>query len=219
MSRIVPDRIIIEYGLVIKEKLMPFGRARQKTVYDKPKNTRSKKEKPYTAQRKLSYGSGKAEYITIHNLKPIRALQGATSAEEYVRMTRLCRNFDCKRFHYYIDEADCWRQLREDEVGFHVSGAQGNEKSISIAIIMGGSERERDILSEKRGAMLSAILLKRHHLPIDRLVTHEQWDGKHCPEHILPRFNKFKKLVLDYMAQIDISNNEAAVKPEEHILL
>lgn len=216
MAFLVPDKIRTEYGLEIKEKIIPFGAVWPRTVYNTKGEIRFKKGSPYKADRLLSCGSGKAEYVTIHNTGVIKTASGTTMAEQYARATWPNANMNDARVHYYIDENDCWQQLREDEVGWHASDGRGpgNEKSIAIEIIMDGSGSERDKKSEYRGALLAAILLKRHHLTIDRLATHKQWSGKNCPMHILPHFDEFRNLVSAYMAQIDKIKNDSAVKPD-----
>lgn len=222
MTPLVPDRIRIEYGLAIKERLIPFGTVWKKTVYnknDKNGEVKFKKGSPYKADRILSYGSGKAEYVAIHISIEAKADPCTSCAERYIYITQRYTDMTDMLAHYCIDWRDCWQQLREDEVGAYVSGIRTpeNEKSIAIKIVISGSGDEQDQRAEKRGALLAAILLKRHHLAIDRLAASDQcsdqWskDAQHTSQY----FNKFKELVLDYMAQIDISNSEMAVKPDK----
>ncbi len=91
------------------------------------------------------------------------------------------------RVHYWIDETDCWQQLREDEVGWHAGdgGGGGNETTISIEIIMDGSGSPSDKAAEERGALLSATLLHRHWLGIEKLFTHTL-----SPDYISSKFKK-----------------------------
>ena len=108
------------------------------------------------------------------------------------------------RVHYYIDETDCWQLLREDEVGWHAGDGRGNgnETSLGIEIIMDGSGSKADKGAEDRGALLAAILLNRHGLSIDRLVSHKHWSGKNCPIYILPHWSTFKSKVESYLNTI-----------------
>ncbi len=192
MAFLTPDKVRTEHGLTIKEKILPS------------------KLKP---NRKLSDGTGKVEYITIHNTEDINEAKGTNDAEQYARATHN-GNMGGVSVHYYIDETDCWQTLKDNEVGYHAAdGAygQGNNTSIAIEIIMDGSGSKSDTGAEDRGAKLAAILLHKHGLSIDRLTTHHRWySKKYCPAYILPHWNSFKKKVETYLVEI----NESEKKPE-----
>ena len=195
MAFLTPDKIRHEYGLEIKEKIIPNGN----------------KLKP---NRKLSNGTGKVEWITIHNTQDIKEAEGTNDAEQYMRAT-YNGNMGDVTVHYYIDETDCWQLLNEDEVGYHAAdgyNGPGNTTSLAIEIIMDGSGFKADIEAEDRGALLAAILLHRHNLTIDRLTTHNHWySKKYCPIYILPHWNQFKEQVATYLDAIENSEKEASV--------
>ena len=118
------------------------------------------------------------------------------------------------RVHYYIDEVDCWQLLREDEVGWHAGDGRGNgnETTLGMEIIMDGSGSAADKNAEERGARLAAILLHRHGLSIDKLVTHQKWSGKYCPAYILPHWSTFKSKVKKYLQEISKPTTTATPK-------
>ena len=181
---LTPDKIRNEYGLEIKEKLIPDG----------------SKLKP---NRKLT--RGKVEYVTIHNTADIEEAEGTNDAEQYARAT-LNGNMGGVSVHYYIDETDCWQLLREDEMGYHAADGfgPGNGTSLAIEIIMKGDKSKDDREAEDRGALLAAILLRKHGLSILRLKTHRDWyPKKYCPAYILPHWNDFVKRVMDYTHAMD----------------
>ncbi len=177
---LTPNKIRHEYGLEIKEKLIPDG-------------------SKYKPNRKLT--SGRVEYITIHNTADINEAEGTNDAEQYARAT-LNGNMGGVSVHYYIDETDCWQLLREDEMGYHAADGNtgpGNGTSLAIEIIMKGDKSKDDREAEDRGAKLAAILLRKHGLAITRLKTHRDWyPKKYCPAYILPHWSEFVKKVLDY---------------------
>ena len=213
MAFLTPDKIRTEHGLVIKEKIIPWG-----AVWTKNYGSYKKGDK-FKADRKLSNGTGKVKYVTIHNTADIKEAKGTNDAEQYTRATYPNQNMGDSRVHYFIDEVDCWQNLREDEVGWHAGDGRGNgnETSLSIEIIMDGSGSAADTKAEDRGALLAAILLNRHGLGIDKLVTHKHWSGKYCPAYILPHWSKFKAKVEKYLKQIqgkdEKPETEAAFKP------
>ena len=178
---LTPDKIRTEYGLTIKEKILPDGN----------------KNKP---NRKLTSGSPK--YITIHNTDRIVVSSETTCAEQYVRAT-FNGNMGGVSVHYYIDDKDCWQMLAEDEIGYHAAdgySGTGNTQSLAIEIIMDGSGKDYDAAAEKRGALLAAILLYRHNLTIDKMVTHNHWySKKYCPAYILPHWSSFVNTVQFYL--------------------
>jgi N-acetylmuramoyl-L-alanine amidase CwlA len=198
MAFLKPDKIRTEHGLVIKEKIIPWG-----AVWTKNYGSYKKGSK-FKADRKLSNGTGKVQYITIHNTDDIAEAKGTNDAEQYTRATYPNQNMGDARVHYFIDETDCWQNLREDEVGWHAGDGRGNgnETSIGIEIIMSGNGSKADTDAEDRGALLAAILLNRHGLKIDRMVPHKHWSGKNCPIYILPHWELFVAKVEAHLAKI-----------------
>lgn len=210
MAFLKPDKIRTEHGLVIKEKIIPWGAKWTKNY------RQYKKGDKYKADRLLSNGTGKVQYVTIHNTADIEEAAGTNDAEQYTRATYPNQNMGDARVHYFIDETDCWQNLREDEEGWHAATTKGNQTSLGIEIIMDGSGSAADKKAEDRGALLAAILLDRHGLGIDKLVTHKYWNGKYCPAYILPHWDEFKAKVKKYLAQIQTKQPkqpEAAFKP------
>ncbi len=210
MAFLTPDKIRNEYGLEIKEKIIPNGN----------------KLKP---NRKLSNGTGKVEWVTIHNTDDIDEAQGTNDAEQYARAT-YNGNMGGVTVHYYIDEIDCWQLLNEDEVGYHAADSYtvkdkvidgpGNGTSIAIEIIMDGSGFKTDVDAENRGALLAAILLHKHGLTIDRLTTHNHWyPKKYCPIYILPHWNQFKNKVIAYLESINKANDLRDIEEGEKYIL
>lgn len=195
---LTPDNIRVEHGLEIKEKIIPWG-----AVWPKDSGGYRKGDR-YKADRKLSGGTGKVEYITIHNTGDIHEAKGTNDAEQYTRATWPNANMGDVRVHYFIDETDCWQNLREDEVGWHAADGKGpgNESSIAIEIIMDGSGSAADTAAENRGALMAAILLDRHGLGIDRLKTHRDWSGADCPVYILPHWDAFVEKVEGFLSAI-----------------
>ena len=198
MAFLTPDRIRTEHGLTIKEKIIPWGAKWPKDF------GKYKKGDLYKADRLLSGGTGKVAWVTIHNTSDIAEAKGTNDAEQYTRATWPNANMADSRVHYFIDETDCWQNLREDEVGWHAGDGRGpgNDTSLAIEIIMDGSGSAADKAAEDRGALLAAILLNRHGLTIDRLTTHKRWSGKDCPRFILPHWDAFRAKVENHLNRI-----------------
>lgn len=197
MAFLTPDKTYTLHGLEIKEKILPASL------------------KP---NRKLSSGTGKVEYITIHNTDDINEAAGTNDAEQYARAT-FNGAMGGVTVHYYIDETDCWHILNDNEVGYHAADGYygpGNNTSLAIEIIMDGSGDSSDTGAEARGARLAAILLDKNGLGIDRLTTHNRWyPRKYCPIYILPHWSEFRKKVEKYLAEIKGTEKEEDEKSPE----
>ena len=170
---LTPDKVRTEFGLEIKEKIIPDG----------------SRNKP---NRRLT--SGGPEWVTVHNTDRIVTAVGTTQSEQYARAT-LNGNMGGVSVHYYIDDRDCWQLLKEDEMGYHAADGywgKGNCTSLAIEIVMDGKDAAYNKAAEKRGALLAAILLHRHGLGIERLTTHHRWSGKFCPAYVLPHWTAFR---------------------------
>lgn len=196
MAFLTPDRIVNEYGLAVKEKLIT-----------------AKSGVKYYSDRKLKTPGNRPAYVTIHNTPDINEASGTTDAEQYARAT-FNNNMGDVVVHYYIDGADCWHILADDTVGWHAAdgvNGPGNTKSVAIEIIMDGSGSQSDQQAEARGAQLAAILLHKYGLGIDRLKTHRDWyPKKYCPAYILPHWDSFVGRVKGYLAEIEAQDAKKA---------
>ena len=206
MAKLTPDATRTEHGLVINQKIIPWG---AKWPKDSGKYTKGSQ---YKADRRLSGGTGKVAGVTIHNTTDLPNVE--EDAEQYTRATWPNANMNDARVHYYVDDINAWQNLEDTEVGWHAGDGRGsgNETTISIEIIMDGTGSKEDLGAEENGALLAAILLKRHGLTIEQLYTHNHWMGhpdeivkgaqKNCPLYILPHWAQFKAKVAAKLAEI-----------------
>ena len=206
MAKLTPDATRTEHGLVINQKIIPWG---AKWPKDSGKYTKGSQ---YKADRRLSGGTGKVAGVTIHNTTDLPNVE--EDAEQYTRATWPNANMNDARVHYYVDDINAWQNLEDTEVGWHAGDGRGpgNETTISIEIIMDGTGSKEDLGAEENGALLAAILLKRHGLTVEQLYTHNHWMGysdqivkgarKNCPLYILPHWAQFKAKVAAKLAEI-----------------
>ena len=207
MAKLTPDATRTEYGLVIHEKIIPWGATW-------PKNSGSyKKGQKYKADKRLSGGTGKVAGVTIHNTDDLANVE--EDAEQYTRATWPNANMNDVRVHYYVDDINAWQNLEDTEVGWHAgdgSDGPGNGTTIAIEVIMDGSGSKEDLGAEENGALLAAILLNKYDLTIEQLYTHNHWMGhpdkivqgarKNCPLYILPHWERFRAKVAAKLAEI-----------------
>lgn len=209
MAKLTPDATRTEHGLVINEKIIPWG-----AVWPKDSGA-YKKGAQYKADRLLSGGTGKVKGVTIHNTNDLKNVE--EDAEQYTRATWPNANMNDARVHYYVDDINAWQNLREDEVGWHAGDGRkatgGNETTLSIEIIMDGSGSKEDLKAEENGVLLAALLLKKHGLSVNELYTHNHWIGhpdsivqgarKNCPLYILPHWAQFKQKVAAKLTELN----------------
>lgn len=217
MAKLTPDATRTEYGLVINQKIIPWG-----AVWPKDSGKYTKGQK-YKADRRLSGGTGKVAGITIHNTADLPNVE--EDAEQYTRATWPNANMNDARVHYYVDDINAWQNLEDTEVGWHAGdgSGSGNGTTIAIEIIMDGSGSKEDLGAEENGALLAAILLKKYGLTIEQLYTHNHWMGhpdkivqgarKNCPLYILPHWEQFKAKVAAKLAEISGSESSSSTTP------
>jgi len=210
MTKLTPDKVWVEHGLTINEKIIPWGATWPKT------SGGYKKGSKYKADQLLSGGTGKVKGVTIHNTTDLANVN--EDAEQYTRATWPNANMTDARVHYYVDDVNAWQNLREDEIGWHAAdgSGSGNSTTLAIEIIMDGSGSAEDKGAEENGALLAAILLHRHGLTINELYTHNHWMGlpdsiktgarKNCPVYLLPRWAEFKAKVAAKLKDIEAAN-------------
>ena len=109
MAKLTPDATRTEHGLVINEKIIPWG-----AVWPKDSGA-YKKGAQYKADRLLSGGTGKVKGVTIHNTNDLKNVE--EDAEQYTLATWPNANMNDARVHYYVDDTNarqrrtvcCWR--------------------------------------------------------------------------------------------------------------
>ena len=206
MAKLTPDATRTELGLVINEKIIPWGAKWPKD------SGKYKKGQKYKADKLLSDGTGIPRGVTIHNTNDLKNVE--EDAEQYTRATWPNANMNDARVHYYVDDVNAWQNLKDTEIGWHAGDGSGpgNGTTISIEIIMDGTGSAEDIGAEENGAKLAALLLHKYGLGIDKLYTHNHWMGhpdkivqgarKNCPLYILPHWDAFKAKVAAYLEQL-----------------
>lgn len=145
----------------------------------------------YKKNQKLSGGSGKVKYVTVHNTNDLANIED--DGECYTRATYPNENMGTARVHYYVDDLCAWQNLKAGtgmpgdpkglaEVGWHATDGStadgGNMTSLGVEIVMNDSTVGHDAMAYDKGARLCAWLLFVHDLPISRLVTHSYWNAK-----------------------------------------
>lgn len=176
---LAPNATFLMNGVTVKEKIIPDGTRWKDAV--KAKAAGFAANDLYKKQQKLSGGTGKVQWVTIHNTGDLVGVDD--DAEQYTRAT-YNENMGSTRVHYYVDDNGAWQNLKAGtglcindsegsaEVSWHSGDGSvadgGNMTSLSIEIIMNESAAH-DEKAKDNGARIAAWLLKKHGLTIGNL--------------------------------------------------
>ncbi len=121
-------------------------------------------------------------FITIHESGNFRPSATAASHAAYIYNGSGDQQTS---WHYTVDKSDIYQHFEDWDSCWHGGdGAYGpgNNQSIGLEICVNDKAGFRQACAN--AAWLTAELLKRHNLPIEKVVQHYRWTGKNCPAMI-----------------------------------
>lgn len=122
------------------------------------------------------------ESITIHNT----GNPTSTARNERNYLTNLY-NTSSTSYHLVIDENEIIECIPLNEIAHHSGNTQGNKTSLGIEVCESGDQEKVWDNTVK----FVAKKLFEFNWDVDRIVSHQRWNGKNCPRLILPRWNQF----------------------------
>jgi len=138
-------------------------------------------------------------HITIHNTA--NSDPGADAAMHAVYV----KGADARRrkvsWHFTVDDRQCFKHLPTNELAWH-AGA-GNERSVAIEVCQ--NQGINKAAAMERASLLAAVLMSFYGIPPERVVTHQFWTGKDCPEVILREpggFQAFRQRARNFLDQL-----------------
>ena len=123
---------------------------------------------------------GSPNFITIHETGNLKAGADARMHKDFVLNGG--GEFEVS-FHATIDERSSYQMLPWNAVAWHAGDGTrgvGNNDSIAIETVQVGNFRA----TVANLARLTARLMKEWDLPLDRVVQHNHWSGKDCPQYL-----------------------------------
>ena len=119
-----------------------------------------------------------ATYITIHNTGNTAKTAGARNHAAYLKGDSAANA--PVSWHYTADDKEIIQHLPDNETAYHAGDSKGNTQSVGIEICVneGGDLRK----ATDNAAALTALLCQKHCIPIERVVQHNVWWGKDCPQ-------------------------------------
>ncbi|PEN61605.1 N-acetylmuramoyl-L-alanine amidase [Bacillus wiedmannii] len=145
--------------------------------------------------------------ITFHNT------YNDASASAEVRNVR--NNSTQTGFHVAVDDIEAQQVIPFYRNAFHAGDGNGtgNRKSIGIEICYSKSGGERYRKSELNAIEVISDLMVRFNIPISRVKTHQERNGKYCPHRMLAegRVSWFKN---ECARKAEAKKNGSAPAPE-----
>lgn len=123
--------------------------------------------------------------ITIHNT----GNNNASAKNNHNYMKNINKSGERKSsWHFTVDDTEIYQAQSTNYKCYHAGTSTGNNTSIGIEICQ-FTDSNRQLKAYKNAIELVKILLKYHNFTIDKVVQHNKWSGKDCPQ--LLRANKF----------------------------
>jgi len=129
---------------------------------------------------RVSFGRGNPRnYLTIHQTGNTAA--GANAKAHHNLQARSGIGYG---WHWQVDDHEAIQTHDHDFKIWHAGDnrGKGNTESISIEICVNSDGDYNQ--SVENGAKLAALILKEENIDISKMVQHNYWTGKNCPEQI-----------------------------------
>ncbi len=129
-----------------------------------------------------------------------------------------------KSWHYTVDRDDVWQSFEDKSMCWHCTDGNtgpGNTTSIGIEICV--NDRAGFALACDKTAWLTAVLLRKYRLGIDRVVQHSRWANKDCPAELRSgewgvTWAAFINLVQQYLGMTSITGPLTEKPTSERII-
>ena len=108
-------------------------------------------------------------------------------------------------YHYLVTDNEIIRFIPDNEIAYHTGSIGGNLHSIGIERLVNVDVDFEKAISIQ--AKLTATLMYKRLITLDRVVPHKHWDSKECPARLLAGQNGgwsgFKSRVQHYFENED----------------
>ena len=123
-------------------------------------------------------------YITIHNTGSM-----APAKNQHNYMKNINKSGERKAsWHFSVDDKDIYQAQSCNFEMWHCGDTTGNRNSIGIEICQSDNKTTQEKIY-RNAIELVKILMKYYNIPISKVVQHNKWSGKNCPQYL--RENKF----------------------------
>lgn len=149
------------------------------------------------------------DYITIHCTGNYKASADAASHARYQHGGSGGKSVS---WHYTVDGAEIWQSFEDTQECWHAGdGNDGTGNATSIGIEICVNDKAAFPKACANAAWLTAELLRRHGLQMERVVQHNRWTGKNCPAEL--RSGSWGITWADFLVMVQGYLAPAAQKP------
>ena len=120
-------------------------------------------------------------YITLHNTGLIGTK--ANNFHRSLKRENALTNGRQASWHFTVDDIEIYQEVDTTWETWHAGNSTGNKNSISIEMCM-WNDKEQQRKTYDNSARLVAELMKMHNIPITKVVQHNNWSGKNCPQFL-----------------------------------
>ena len=120
-------------------------------------------------------------YITLHNTGLVDVK--ANNFHRSLKRENALTNGRQASWTFSVDDIEIYQETKINWETWHAGNSTGNKNSISIEMCM-WSNKEKQRKTYENAAALVAKLLKHYGLGLDKVVQHNKWSGKNCPEYL-----------------------------------
>lgn len=120
-------------------------------------------------------------YITLHNTGLVD-VKANNFHRSLARENKLSNGRQAS-WHFSVDDIEIYQEVDTAYEAWHAGNGTGNKNSIGIEMCM-WSDKEKQRLTYDNAARLVAKLMKMHNIPLSKVVQHNHWSGKNCPEYL-----------------------------------
>lgn len=118
-------------------------------------------------------------YITIHNtgLYDVKA----NNFHRSLKRENALANGRQASWHMCVDDIEIYQHVNLSLETWHAGNSKGNKNSISIECTQWNDKSKQED-TWNNAAALTAQIMKAYNIPISRVVQHNSWSGKNCPQ-------------------------------------
>lgn len=120
-------------------------------------------------------------YITLHNTGLIDVK--SNNFHRSLKRENALKNGRQASWTFTVDDIEIYQEVPTSWETWHAGNSTGNKNSISIEMCM-WNNKEKQRKTYENSARLVAELMKMHKISIDKVVQHNKWSGKNCPEFL-----------------------------------
>lgn len=159
-------------------------------------------------------------YITLHNTGLVDVK--ANNFHRSLKRENALTNGRKASWTFTVDDIEIYQEVPTSWETWHAGNSTGNKNSISIEMCM-WSDKEKQRKTYDNAARLVAELMKMHNIPISKVVQHNKWSGKNCPEYLRAgkhgyNWSWFIELVKKYYNGTTISNTTSTSNDYKRIV-